>query len=194
MPHKKKTTKPKKKVIRKPRAPRKVPLPRDNLGTGTFREITTGLAGLRGMLMNRNMPIPGIAQFIPQSQQAQEIAVVRAQANNTIQRIENETNKLLAQATQKQFEQIPLFDPGQQTNIENLYSPLVYRPPEESDVERAESYFEPPLPPRRRGRPKGSKNRPKLSEEEKRQQEYLTAIREGTSEFENEPISAQSLL
>lgn len=93
MPPKKKDKKSKPKTI-----PKRLTKPRDIVDTPTFREITTGLAGLRGMLMNRNIPnMSPFPTFIPNTQAAQEIALVRAQANNTIQRIENETNKIRAE-------------------------------------------------------------------------------------------------
>jgi len=137
------------------------------------------LNSLKGLLMSRNIPTPGVSQFYPYINVAeQQINQIRAQANNTIQKAISETNFRLRDAGEQALSRISSMPLTEERAKE--YEELDILAPSVVGEQMIQTE-------KRRGRPLGSKNKPKMPtvkemEQEQEAEKFLSII-PGTTEF-----------
>ena len=103
----KKKTKDTKKKVRKTQG---------TIQASQYGNLIKAIGDLRGTLMSRNTPIPGSSQFVPFiGTQDQAVNVIRANASNTIARVERELSEKLSRETQKSLQEQTVRNLGFQT-------------------------------------------------------------------------------
>ena len=162
----KKDKKPKRKV----RKVKKVIKPK--IEPGSYGSLVKSIEGLRGSLMRSNIPMPGAMNFTPFLAD-QQVSQIRAQASNTVAKAVSEANMRLRDAQERAL---------------STFSEMPVSDEKAREYEEAERYAPSVLAEqKRRGRPPGTKNKPKkpiepLFEEQEEAEKFLS-IKPGTTEF-----------